>query len=155
MTRCLKKYKCPQTRLEALSYTICLPLGRSNPKSSDGEIPWSKIGELQEKFSGEKDIKVQDDRVIGECVNVYQNINQSLPLIPQLNKGFGFLEKVKTELKQPVESISMNPIHDNLGFFVWDFREHETLLKEWGKFGKKTGGIVSEAHDYAEIFWKK
>jgi hypothetical protein len=33
--------------------------------------------------------------------------------------------------------------------------EHESLLDEWKKFAKETGGKEWEAHDYAEIEYIK
>jgi hypothetical protein len=144
----LKKYNCPQTRLEALSYSVCLPF------STKKEVRPSTIAILQKKLKEKENICIEDNPVIGKCIDVYQEIDISSPLKPQLDAGFNFLERVKNELKQPPGSISMFPIHDNPGIFVWDFREHEELLAEWRKLAEKTGGKAMEAHDYAEIIYK-
>jgi len=153
MTRCLEKHHCPETRLEGITYSACTDYTESKALSS---------ADIKRALAVKHDpsISMQEEREKwpdgnAYCIDITQRIDPDVDMREQARAGFGVIEKVKSAIKAPLRDISMNPIHQNTGFFVWDFREHDALLGEFKQFAKKLGGTEMEAHDYAAIEFPK
>jgi hypothetical protein len=150
MTKCIEHYNCPQTRLVGISYSACIDwYGEKVIPSTDVKRALSvPHDESVFKIAKERN-EFQHDKI--QCIDVEQRVDPDRDVRVQAREGFGILSRVREAISIPLYQISLVPSHENRGFFMWDFREHESLLDEWKKFAKETGGKEMEAHDYAEI----
>lgn len=147
MTDCLEKCNCPGTHLEFLSFDVCTDLDEEIPGSID-VLEWMK------PIQKDPSITMIGKDETPWCISFTQEIDAKGDLGRQFESGFDYAGRIVDKMgeKVKVDSISMAPIHRNKGFFVWDFAEHDRLLKAFRRFGKDRYGKESkEAHDYAEI----